>query len=550
MNSFKNRLLTNRKTVISLLILVMAIGFFYNIGENALKAEEPRRATISMEMMFSGDYIHPTLNNWTYYNKPPLFNWVQVAFMKAFNSNAEWVARMPSLLSHILCCLLIYFSFRNYVGERVATLTAFLSLVAIELLFYGSVFSGEIDLFFSLLVFLQIMCLFIFYQKKKWLQMFLLSYFFAALGVLTKGPPSVAFQGLTLIAMAVLYKDIRLLFRWQHFLGAAIFIFVSGSYFYLYSDGGDTVAYLSRLFKEASQRTGVESELSKTLLGIITVPIQLLFLILPASLLIPYLFKRGNFNIIKSNPLLLFSLYFILFNIPLYWITGDFKNRYVYMFFPFLVLFFAYFYENRKLEMAKVTLVMEKVWGIIIIIFAIAALSFAFTPLAELVDNSMVKALVLSACFTTLAIYYYRVKTHRILLLLMAIGILRIGFNVIYPPLLKQKSRHNVKLEMSKILALTEDKNIQFVGLTDVILSSASIGPLKFPEKQLKIARHMSFEIPYYYSLSRNEPLKFTTEIVPGQLYLAYESFLEGKGYSPIYRFIDTKKKTVVLFEG
>jgi len=550
MNLSKNHLLTSRKTIVFLLLLVISIAFFFNLGENSLRAEEPRRATISMEMIFSGNYIHPTLNGWSYYNKPPLFNWAQVAFMKAFNSKAEWAARIPSLLSHILCCILIYFSFRNYVGKAVASLTALLSLMAIELLFYGSVFSGEIDLFFCLLVFLQVMSLFIFYQRKQWLQLFLLSYFFAALGVLTKGPPSVAFQGLTLIAMAVLYKDVRFLFRWQHIVGGAFFLLVSGGYFYLYNTNGDAVAFLVRLFKEASQRTGLETEFSKTLRGIISVPFQLLFLILPASLLIPYFFQKGNFQEVKANPLLSFSLYFILFNIPLYWFTGDFKNRYVYMFFPFLILFFAYFYENRKSTMPKVKKISENFYGTLIAIFSIASLVFIFTPMADLVVNSTSIGICLSGLFAVFTTYYFSIRKHRILLFLITICVLRVGFNFIYPPLLKEKSRHNIKFEMNKVLLITKEKSIQFVGFPDIVVSDASIGPIKFSEVRTQVAPHMSYEIPYYYSLAKNETFEFTSEVIPGKFYLAYEFFMEGKNYTALYKFTDTNRKTIILFKG
>ena len=105
-----NQTINQRRIIILLLLILLVLGFCYNLGEISLRAEEPRRAAISMEMIFSGDYIHPTLNSWDYFNKPPLFNWVQIVFMKAFDSNAEWVARIPSLLSHLLIGILMFVS--------------------------------------------------------------------------------------------------------------------------------------------------------------------------------------------------------------------------------------------------------------------------------------------------------------------------------------------------------------------------------------------------------------------------------------------------------
>ncbi len=49
------------------------------MGIALLFLEEPRRALVAMEMMYSGDYIHTTIHGAAYYNKPPLFNWLVVA---------------------------------------------------------------------------------------------------------------------------------------------------------------------------------------------------------------------------------------------------------------------------------------------------------------------------------------------------------------------------------------------------------------------------------------------------------------------------------------
>ena len=540
----------HRRIIIALLLTILAFGFCYNLGEISLRAEEPRRAAISMEMIFSGDYIHPTLNNWNYFNKPPLFNWVQIVFMKAFDSNAEWVARIPSLLSHLLIGILMFFGFKPFIGKNAATYSALLYIVAAELIFYGTIFSGEIDLFFSLLVFLQIISLFIFYQRKQYLYLFLASYLFAALGTLTKGPPSIAFQGLTIIAMAVLYKDLRLLFRWQHFVGGALFLVICGGYFFAYNSDGDAIAYMVRLFKEASQRTGMETAISKTILGIINVPFQILILIIPSSLLIPFLFKKGNYDLIKSNPLLSFSLFFVLFNLPLYWFTGDFKNRYVYMFFPFIILFFAYFYEKRKDEMPKLMAIFEKIISVILFILPIAFIAFIFTPVSNLVENAAIVGTSLAIGFLGISYFYARLTSHRLLLLILAIAFLRVGVNFIYPPFLDDHSETNIKSEMNIVLEIAKERSVQFVGLSRLLVSDASIGPFKFSEVTTEIPAHMSYEIPYYYALKKNEPFEFTTEIVPGRLYLAYEWFLRDKEYTLLHEFIDTDNQKVLFIEG
>ena len=125
-----------------------------------------------MEMILSGDYLHPQVNGSAYYNKPPLFNWVQVGFFKLFGSFDEWVARMPSLLSFLGMCLAVYFLARTYINERAGVTAGLMSLTSADILFYGSVNSGEIDLFYSLVVLLQVASIYHFSETKRWLLVF------------------------------------------------------------------------------------------------------------------------------------------------------------------------------------------------------------------------------------------------------------------------------------------------------------------------------------------------------------------------------------------
>ncbi|MFT4660544.1 MAG: 4-amino-4-deoxy-L-arabinose transferase-like glycosyltransferase [Flavobacteriales bacterium] len=341
----------NQILLITFLLLFIVIFGWNNVLE--LRAEEPRRAIVSIEMLLRGEYLIPQIHNWGYYNKPPVFNWCMLFFLNIFGSFDEWVVRLPSLLSYFATALLIFITVKRFLTKGVALFSSLFFLTTADILFYGTVNAGEIDLFFTLVVFGQVMSIFVFYERKQFFLMFFLSYLFAAIGTLTKGPPSIAFQGLTLLPWLLLNRRWRLLFNWKHFLSIAVFITIVGGYFFQYSKYNDAIGFMVRLFKEASQRSGMEQNIWDTIKESAFFPLYLAQLMLPWTLLVFFFFRKKFISVIKSNAILHFSLIFIIFNIPIYWFTADHKARYLYPFFPFFCILFSYFFVNAPTYLQK-----------------------------------------------------------------------------------------------------------------------------------------------------------------------------------------------------
>ena len=201
LNKFSNTGLICMVAVISYIVSVV-----FNLGYTELDGEEPRRALVSIEMLHSGNYIVPTLYGWEYYNKPPFFNWILGVFMFITQSTKEWVVRLPSLVFFLLWALTHYHFTKKYVSSSTALLSAVFLLTGGELYFYGLQNGGEMDIFYGFIVYLQVISLFYFFEKRNWLLLFIASYFFCAIGFLTKAFPSVVFQGLSLLAL-FFYED-------------------------------------------------------------------------------------------------------------------------------------------------------------------------------------------------------------------------------------------------------------------------------------------------------------------------------------------------------
>jgi 4-amino-4-deoxy-L-arabinose transferase-like glycosyltransferase len=183
-----------------LFLLVPAL--YINLGMLPLGGDESIRALVSMEMMISGDYITPTLNGELYFNKPPLFNWLLIFFFKVFNSESEFICRLPTTIFLIVYCFTIFWWVKKHFGYSSGIMAALMFFTCGRILFRDS-FLGLIDMTYSWLIFLNFMFIWYYFEKKNFLALFLVSYVITAVTFLLKGLPSVAFQGITLLVLFI-----------------------------------------------------------------------------------------------------------------------------------------------------------------------------------------------------------------------------------------------------------------------------------------------------------------------------------------------------------
>lgn len=529
-----------KKTLLGVIISGLLIALFGWLGYMGLRAEEPRRALVSIEMMLNGDYILPHIFGWPYYNKPPLFNWIMILFFKLFGNTSEWVVRMPSMISLVVLSLINYKIIIKFIDREVAILSSLFIVTSAEILFYGSLVSGEIDLFFTLVIYVHIMSIFLCLHKRKYLQLFLLSYFFTSVGFLTKGLPSIAFQGLSLITALIIYKQIRLLINWRHFAGLGIFILLAGGYVYLLYLRGEHTGFLVRQFKEASQRTGLETSVIDTLMGVVVVPLNLIKLLLPWSLFFLIIFRKGLIKRTKNNNLILFIVFIILVNLPLYWFTGDFKARYIYPFLPFIGILLSYFYVTYLSEFPKTKKAIEFLFGIAILFFPLGLIATFFIPIIRNIETNHLISVVLIIVGIALCYLYIRRPKIRIYLVLILLISARIAMNNIYLPVYKSDSRTTYyKNTVEDILAITKDKPIYMSGYPTVYNSTIQFGKHHWLSQKVSTAPVLAFQIPYYITHRTGDIILYEKEIEKGKYYLIDEYSLNRNNSIVLYEYFD-----------
>ncbi|MFW5820507.1 MAG: ArnT family glycosyltransferase [Bacteroidota bacterium] len=214
--------LKSRKSFLFFYLLILIIpALFINLGFMPLILDEATRANVALEMMYSGNYMVPTINGEFYYNKPPLFNWIQIIFMKLTGSTSELSLRLPVVLSLIFFSLTIYQTQKREGGRVVALFSALAFLTCGRILIYDSL-RGLIDITFSWVIYLMFWTIYTYGKRKKFLALFIITYVLAALAFLMKGLPALVFLGITLLAYFTYTRQFIKLFSLAHWpvLGA------------------------------------------------------------------------------------------------------------------------------------------------------------------------------------------------------------------------------------------------------------------------------------------------------------------------------------------
>jgi len=213
-------------------------------------------AESAREMLVSGDFTTVTINYEPFWEKPPLFIWLQALSMKTFGIN-EFAARFPNAVCGILTLLVLYLFGRRVRDHRFGMLWTVSYGTAILPFFYFQ--TGIIDPWFNLFIFLGI-GFFIFYLEeavpwKRYVSV-ALSPLFLGLAVLTKGPVAVLLFGISFVIYLV-YMRGKLHVRPGHVITFVLVLLFSGGSWFLvailngnYDVVREFIVYQAGLFSE------------------------------------------------------------------------------------------------------------------------------------------------------------------------------------------------------------------------------------------------------------------------------------------------------------
>jgi 4-amino-4-deoxy-L-arabinose transferase-like glycosyltransferase len=164
--------------------------------------DEINFAECAREMIVTGDYFRPQINFEPFWEKPPLFIWMQVLSMKAFGINA-FAARFPNAICGIATLLFLFYIGSKLYNTRMAWLWVMVWLASFLPHFYFK--SGIIDPWFNLFIFIGLWLFFLgkcygtqqcsFFERWKY---FVAGGLVCGAAIMTKGPVALLVSGLVI----------------------------------------------------------------------------------------------------------------------------------------------------------------------------------------------------------------------------------------------------------------------------------------------------------------------------------------------------------------
>lgn len=248
----------NSSLVISLGIIVIgALLFLTGLSRvHLFDWDEINFAESAREMLVTGDYLNVQVNFETFWEKPPMFIWMQAISMKIFGVN-EFAARFPNAIAGILTLLILFFIGKKLKDETFGLIWALLYASSFLPFFYFK--SGIIDPWFNLFIFLGIYFIILYSDSKSAANKYgqaALSALFIGLATLTKGPVGFLIFALCFLVYLIISRFKLNGFKWLHVLVfLAVFAAVGGLWFILQIMSGnlsiiqDFIAYQIRLFQ-------------------------------------------------------------------------------------------------------------------------------------------------------------------------------------------------------------------------------------------------------------------------------------------------------------
>ena len=455
-------------------LLLALPAFLVHLGMFAFTGDEAIRSLVALEMKLSGNYIATTMHGADYINKPPLFNWFVLLVSDLWGSFGEWPARLTTL---IFLGLFGYLHFRvlcRQFDPQKAVLGAFMLVTSGRFLFYDSML-GLIDTAFSATVYALFMSIWFLGDQKRWRTLFVVSYLLMAIGFLLKGFPAIVFQGFSLFAGLLFFRQWKKIFSWEHVVGGLLSLAIIGTYLWVLSWYRPLDVFLENLLHESTKRTVVAYDWGRFWKHLFKFPFDSVYHFLPWSLLIVLGLDRKFWQRLRSNRFAMFNFVLLLVNLPVYWTSVQVNARYLLMFIPLFNTVGLYLWQQHRAENTGQYRLLNALFGAMLVLVALGSLSLPFIPAVNYLPWIGPIALGLFLVLTFLAILYFKAPEKNLWWLIMALLVVRIGFDLVVIPVRTDESivtraRRDVRALADKY----EDRNWYVYGDTAYIREPAS----------------------------------------------------------------------------
>jgi 4-amino-4-deoxy-L-arabinose transferase-like glycosyltransferase len=187
--------------------------------------DEGRYVGVALEMLWSGNWLQPTLDTLPYFHKPPLFYWLTAASLGTFGINV-WAARLSSLLAATACALGLHHFLWRWSGPAHARVALLVLLTAP--FFYGGAQFANMDMLVAACISGTILCaahavLAVPDAARPSRPALAGAYALAALGLLAKGLIGIVIPTIVIGIWLVFLGRARMILRLVWLPGVALF---------------------------------------------------------------------------------------------------------------------------------------------------------------------------------------------------------------------------------------------------------------------------------------------------------------------------------------
>ncbi|MFA5913317.1 MAG: glycosyltransferase family 39 protein [Burkholderiales bacterium] len=216
-----------------LVLLAFAAVWFSNLEYRKLvNPDEGRYAEIPREMVASGDWVTPRLNDIKYFEKPALQYWATAVAYTLFGEH-QWTARLWSALTGFLGVLMVYFTGRRLFGATAGWYAALVLGSSLLYVLIGHVNTLDMGVSFFLSA---AVCAFLLAQhdgadaraRGRWM---LAAWAALALALLSKGLIGLVLPGTALFLYVLIERDWRLAGRLRLAAGSVLLLALSLPWF-------------------------------------------------------------------------------------------------------------------------------------------------------------------------------------------------------------------------------------------------------------------------------------------------------------------------------
>ncbi len=137
------------KGICIILLFGTSLLVAYHLSGRALTMHEVIFAQPAKEMLASGDWLVPRIAGEAFTDKPILTMWLIAGCMQLFDSESEWVVRLPSSVAMLATALMISMTAARWLGSRIGIQAGFIQLSSYYMLQMGTLAEADMLLICS-----------------------------------------------------------------------------------------------------------------------------------------------------------------------------------------------------------------------------------------------------------------------------------------------------------------------------------------------------------------------------------------------------------------